>query len=78
MVVGPLCDGIHELGAVWYHTAIIGKAVLIRIVGHSVVRCCLLGPHYGHQHHQHQEGHDWKLNIQDHCCNYFEVYLTQE
>ena len=37
MVVRPLGDGIHKLGAIRDHTAIVGETVLTRVVGHGVV-----------------------------------------
>ena len=60
MVVRGFGNRIHELGAVWDHTAVKGETSLvrIRIVGHGVVGGRLLGHGHGHQHQQHQGRHD--------------------
>ena len=57
MVVGLLGDGVDKFFTVWDNTAIIGETVLARVVGHGVVRCCILGPGHGHQHQEHQGRH---------------------
>ena len=51
MVVGLLGDGIHKLGAVGDHAAVIGETVLPGVVGDGVVGvlCCLLAGHQGQQ-----------------------------
>ena len=57
MVVGPLGDGIHKLGAVRDHAAVIGQTVLAGVVSHGVVGGGLLGPDQGRQHQQHEGRH---------------------
>ena len=59
---------IPELGAVWNHTAIIGKAVLAWVVCNSVV-WGRLGPGHGEQHQQHQGPHDLALDTKFVLCH---------
>ena len=57
VVVGLLGDGIHKLGAVGDHTAVIGETVLPGVVGHGVVGGGVLGPDHCHQQQQHPGRH---------------------
>ena len=63
MVVGLLGDGIHKLGAIRDHAAVIGETVLPGVVGHGVVGGGVLGP--GHGEYEEHQGRHGDGDVQD-------------